>query len=49
MCLLARKLLQIHPTLRIILMSATVHTDLYRSYFSEEGHDYGDLDCLSGE
>ncbi len=24
-----------------------VHTDLYRTYFSEEGHKYGDLDCLS--
>jgi hypothetical protein len=56
LCLLARKLLQSHSTLRIILMSATVHTELYGQYFSSSSNNndgdndeyYGDMNCLSG-
>jgi HrpA-like RNA helicase len=46
LCLLARRLLESHKTIRLILMSATVHTDLYKEYFSQEFY-YGDMDCLS--
>lgn len=34
LCLLAMRLLHSHPNLRLILMSATLHTELYHSYFS---------------
>jgi HrpA-like RNA helicase len=49
LCLFARKLLQSHPTIRLILMSATIHVELYRNYFKQtDEHDYyGDLECLS--
>ena len=47
LCLLARRLLAVNPTIRLILMSATVHTKLYRDYFSTPGQDYGSLDVLS--
>jgi HrpA-like RNA helicase len=30
LCLFARRLVQSHPTIRIILMSATISTDLYK-------------------
>jgi HrpA-like RNA helicase len=33
LCLLARNLLKTHPTIKLILMSATVATDLYSNYF----------------
>ena len=47
-CLLARDLLRTHPTLRIVLMSATMHTDLYRTYFAEaDDGTFGDMHCLS--
>jgi HrpA-like RNA helicase len=46
LCLLARRLLEEHPNLRLILMSATVHTELYKTYFSRD-HYYGDMDVLS--
>ena len=49
--MLARRLLQTHPTIKIILMSATMHTMLYKDYFSPgpatSWKDYGDLECLS--
>ena len=35
LCLLARRLLARYPRLTVVLMSATVHTELYRSYFAE--------------
>lgn len=49
LCLLARKLLQSHPTIRLILMSATIHVELYRNYFkqTDQYNYYGDLECLS--
>eukprot|EP01041_Mallomonas_annulata_P007018 gene7018-14283_t len=47
LCLLTRRLLQSHPTLRVILMSATIHTQLYKDYFTNQREDYGPLDCLS--
>ena len=49
LCLLARRLLVTCPDLRIILMSATVHTQLYKTYFTNlpNGEYYGNLDCLS--
>jgi len=47
LCLLARRLLLVHPTIRLILMSATVHTELYREYFSNQGEYYGSMDVLS--
>lgn len=52
LCYLARRLLAENKNLRLILMSATIHTDLYREYFSPEvngGECYGDLECLSGQ
>eukprot|EP01041_Mallomonas_annulata_P005183 gene5183-10365_t len=47
LCLLTRRLLQSHPTLRVILMSATIHTQLYKDYFTNQREYYGPLDCLS--
>ena len=48
LCLLARRLLTTHPRLRLILMSATVHTALYKAYFSNNPKEYyGEMDCLS--
>ena len=34
LCLLAKRLLETHPTIRIILMSATVAADMYQKYFN---------------
>ena len=39
LCLLAKRLLCCHPNLRLILMSATLHTKLYHSYFSTYSPD----------
>eukprot|EP01036_Dinobryon_divergens_P034678 gene34678-44844_t len=47
LCLLTRRLLESHPTLRVILMSATIHTQLYKDYFTNQREYYGPLDCLS--
>jgi len=47
LCLLARKLLESNPSIRIILMSATIHTALYKEYFNKSDHYYGDMECLS--
>ncbi len=33
LCLLAKRLLETHPTLRLIVMSATIATEMYRDYF----------------
>jgi HrpA-like RNA helicase len=34
LCLLAKRLLETHPTIRIVLMSATVAAEMYQSYFN---------------
>ncbi len=47
LCFLARKLLYSHPTIKIILMSATIHTSLYKSYFNNGVDYFGDMECLS--
>ena len=45
---LCKQLLMTHPTIKIVLMSATIHTDLYRHYFSQDNdYYYGDMNCLS--
>ena len=44
---LCKKLLETHPSIKIILMSATIHTDLYRHYFCHGNDYYGDMNCLS--
>lgn len=36
---LCKRLLTIHPTIKIILMSATIHTALYQSYFRTQESD----------
>lgn len=41
-CLLVRRLLERFPHIKVILMSATIHTDLYKTYFS-----VGDSDEMS--
>ena len=46
-CYFVRELLASHPTLRVILMSATMQYQLYRDYFNCAGGDYGDLECMS--
>eukprot|EP00040_Diaphanoeca_grandis_P035668 m.224896 g.224896 ORF g.224896 m.224896 type:complete len:1381 (-) comp33447_c3_seq1:838-4980(-) len=35
LCYLAKRLLTLYPTIRIVLMSATIHTDLYSNYFKD--------------
>lgn len=47
LCFLARKLLQSNSHVKIILMSATIDTDLYRDYFYRPNNEYGDMECLS--
>jgi HrpA-like RNA helicase len=50
LCYLAKRLLSRHPTIRLVLMSATMHISLYQDYFYSQPSDpiyYGDLDCLS--
>ena len=51
LCLLARRLLEYNPNIHLVLMSATIHTQLYKNYFSQENTSnkeyYGDLECLS--
>jgi HrpA-like RNA helicase len=50
LCYLAKRLLSRHPTIKLILMSATMHISLYQDYFASSPEDdiyYGDLDCLS--
>ncbi|CAM9128667.1 unnamed protein product, partial [Ectocarpus fasciculatus] len=50
LCYLARRLLNSHPTLKLVLMSATMHISLYQDYFASVPSDpiyYGDLQCLS--
>lgn len=52
LCYLVRRLLTENSRIRVILMSATIHTDLYSKYFgpeANEGRNYGDLQCLSGK
>jgi len=46
LCLLARRLLAAHRHLKLVLMSATMHTALYKQYFHEHNlpHEIG---CLS--
>ena len=33
LCLMARRLLASHPTIKLVLMSATIAADQYRAYF----------------
>ena len=48
LCLLVKRLLNVHPTLKVILMSATIHTSLIAEYFTRNTDQYyGDLKCLS--
>tara|TARA_B110000090_G_C13272009_1_gene404535 strand:- start:59 stop:724 length:666 start_codon:yes stop_codon:yes gene_type:complete len=51
LCLLARRLLVSNPKIKLILMSATIHTALYKKYFSDFGHnhgqEWGSMECLS--
>lgn len=49
LCFLVRKLLLEYPHLRVVLMSATLHTQLYREYFGFQDQRFGDLECMSGE
>eukprot|EP00937_MAST-01D_sp_MAST-1D-sp2_P002018 g2018.t1 len=37
LCFLARELLQKHPTIRLVLMSATLCSELYQEYFGVDG------------
>lgn len=46
LCLLSRRLLSEYPKLKLILMSATLHTELYKQYFHEFNTPY-DIECLS--
>eukprot|EP01032_Pedospumella_encystans_P009752 gene9752-11458_t len=47
-CLLVRDLLLDFPHLRVVLMSATMNTDLYQEYFSQcDDGSFGTIDCLS--
>jgi HrpA-like RNA helicase len=48
LCWLAKRLLAENPLLRLVLMSATLHTKLYQDYFSTADAYLGDLNCLSG-
>jgi HrpA-like RNA helicase len=47
LCFLVKQLLTSNPNIRIVLMSATIHTDLYASYFSDSEEYYGDMKALS--
>ena len=48
LCYLLRKMLVHNPAMRLILMSATMHTNIYRDYFTGFGsHDFGDLNPLA--
>jgi HrpA-like RNA helicase len=47
LCFLVKQLLNSNPNIRIVLMSATIHTDLYASYFSDSDEYYGDMKALS--
>ena len=48
LCLLVKRLLKVHKTLKVILMSATIHTSLIAEYFTRDTDQYyGDLKCLS--
>lgn len=39
---------RINPDIRVVLMSATIHTSLYKDYFAaQEDGSYGDMECLS--
>ena len=42
LCYFARRLLDLHPHLRLVLMSATLCADLYQEYFDVDGLGYGD-------
>jgi siroheme synthase (precorrin-2 oxidase/ferrochelatase) len=47
LCLLARRLLEVNKNIKLILMSATIHTALYKDYFLTNDEYYGDMECLS--
>ena len=44
LCLLARRLLVQFPHLKLVLMSATMHTELYKTYFDQHTRE---IQCLS--
>jgi HrpA-like RNA helicase len=46
LCLLARRLLSDYPSLRLILMSATLHTEMYKLYFDGYNKPHP-IECLS--
>ena len=51
LCMLARRLLVKNTHIKLILMSATIHTGLYKKYFEEfgaqHGQYFGEMECLS--
>lgn len=48
LCYLAKRMLSRHPTIKLVLMSATMHIGLYQDYFAPTDLIYyGDLQCLS--
>jgi ATP-dependent RNA helicase DHX57 len=47
LCMLAKRLLRTHPTLKVILMSATMEIGLYQEYFASPDNIYGSLECVS--
>eukprot|EP00603_Paraphysomonas_imperforata_P009533 CAMPEP_0114465236 /NCGR_PEP_ID=MMETSP0104-20121206/8383_1 /TAXON_ID=37642 ORGANISM="Paraphysomonas imperforata, Strain PA2" /NCGR_SAMPLE_ID=MMETSP0104 /ASSEMBLY_ACC=CAM_ASM_000202 /LENGTH=1658 /DNA_ID=CAMNT_0001638425 /DNA_START=38 /DNA_END=5014 /DNA_ORIENTATION=+ len=48
LCLLAKRLLRRNRSIRVVLMSATIHVELYQEYFRQEAKGTGDtLQCLS--
>lgn len=48
LCYLVKQLLMNHDTIRVILMSATIHTELYSDYFSDVIDSYdGHITALS--
>lgn len=51
-CLFAKNILKALPHLKIVLMSATIHIEMYKSYFGSDGNDdndegFGPIECLS--
>lgn len=47
LCMLAKRLLKTHPTIKLILMSATMEIGLYQQYFASPNKEYGSLECIS--
>jgi len=47
LCLLVKRLLTTNLHIRVVLMSATIHTSLYQEYFGAADAQNGNLECLS--